>query len=192
MLKQMRVAKLILLGTGAVGKTSLRRKYLGEGFSSEYLMTIGADFAYTAIQLPSGVLKSQIWDIAGQPRFSVVRKTYYSGCVGGIIVFDRTRPDTLDSAMKWLEELWKNCGHGPIPVIILGNKSDLLQEEYLPIDNKAESWSKEISEKTLTSEGFRVSFLKTSAKTGLNVNIAFELIAKEVFNYIQDREPDLD
>lgn len=183
-LEEVRVVKIILLGDGAVGKTSLRRRFLGKGFSSEYLMTIGADFAFSSIQINEATLNCQIWDLAGQPRFSGVRKAYYSGCFGGILVFDRTRPKTLDNTMLWLKDLWKDSGHGPIPFILLGNKSDLLNEENLQLDEKAKSWAEGISEEIFPTKGFRATFLKTSAKTGLNVNKAFEVLGNEILNYM--------
>lgn len=184
-LPQNRVAKVILLGDGAVGKTSIRQRYLGKGFSSEYLMTIGADFSFSSIKIDDISLNCQIWDLAGQPRFAGVRRAYYSGCVGGILVFDRTYPETLDNSMLWLKELWKDSGHGPIPFILLGNKSDLIHENNLQLDDKAKSWVDDISEETLSAEGFKATYLKTSAKSGQNVNKAFELLAKEVLNYME-------
>ncbi|MHA2362866.1 MAG: GTP-binding protein [Candidatus Hodarchaeales archaeon] len=177
--------KLALLGEGAVGKTSLRRKYLGIKFTSEYLLTIGADFATNIIPVTENItFKAQIWDLAGQPRFSGVRKAYYLGCLGGLLIFDRTRPETLENTMNWLNELWNGSGRGPIPFIILGNKSDLLHEDHLKLEKKAKLWTKVFTDETVPKKGFKVHYLKTSAKTGLNVDKAFGLLAKEILNYI--------
>lgn len=179
--------KIALLGDGAVGKTSLRKTYLGEGFSSEYLLTLGADFAMKTIQLDGKTIKFQIWDLSGQLRFSQVRKGYYAGCYGGILVFDRTRPESLEHTMHWLNELWKNSGKGPVPFVILGNKSDLL-EGNKTIDKKAALWAKTFTEETRPLKGFNVPYIKTSAKTGLNVEAAFDQLAKNIFSWIKKVE----
>ena len=179
--------KIALLGDGAVGKTSLRKTYLGEGFSSEYLLTLGADFAMKTISLDGKTIKFQIWDLSGQLRFTQVRKGYYAGCYGGILVFDRTRPESLEHTMHWLNELWKNSGKGPIPFIILGNKSDLLEGNG-KIDKKAALWAKTFTEETKPLKGFDVQYIQTSAKSGMNVDLAFSQLAKNIFSWIDNVE----
>ena len=175
--------KIALLGDGGVGKTSIRKNYLGEAFSSEYLLTLGADFAMKTTQYESKSIKFQIWDLSGQLRFSQVRQGYYNGCFGGILIFDRTRPETLENTMNWLTELWKNSGKGPVPFLILGNKSDL-EPGNNELDKKARLWAKTFSEETENLKGFSVSYLQTSAKTGHNIEQAFNLLAKQIFAWI--------
>lgn len=179
--------KIALLGEGAVGKTSLRRKYLGDSFSSEYMMTIGADFALKNTKINDDyTLKMQIWDLAGQPRFSSVRKAYYLGCLGGLLVFDRTRPESLELTYHWLNELWSSSGRGPVPFIILGNKSDLLTESVknIILNQKVNRIISAFNEETFPRKGFNTHYITTSAKTGLNVDLAFHTLATEILNYI--------
>ena len=71
------LVKIVLAGDGAVGKTTLRRRYLGEGFQASYMMTIGADFAVKRVDIGGKTITFQIWDLAGQPRFQMVRELYY-------------------------------------------------------------------------------------------------------------------
>ncbi|MHA2203636.1 MAG: Rab family GTPase, partial [Candidatus Hodarchaeales archaeon] len=124
--------KICLLGDGGVGKTSLRERFLGKGFQSGYILTIGADFAVQNLEIDGTQYKFQIWDLAGQQRFEAVRALYYKGSHGAILVFDRTRPESLFNLENWKRELFTNVGR-QIPYIILGNKSDLpnaiIQEE---------------------------------------------------------------
>jgi Ras-related protein Rab-1A len=182
--KETHAIKIALLGDGGVGKTSIRKSYLGEAFSSEYLLTLGADFAMKTTEFNGKEIKFQIWDLSGQLRFSQVRQGYYNGCYGGILIFDRTRPDTLDDTMEWLTELWKNSGKGPVPFLILGNKSDLVPGN-VDLDKKARLWAKTFTEETEHLKGFSVSYLQTSAKTGQNVEKAFNLLAKQIFSWIE-------
>ncbi len=175
-LTDVKLFKLVLGGSWAVGKTSIRRRYLGHGFKGEYIRTLGADFALKTTKLTIGgqdiKIQWQIWDLAGQPAFKVIRRVYIGGAKAALVVYDITRPETLEDAMKWCEEIWKYCGQQRrIPIILLGNKIDLRGK--LPHD------------KLVTrEEGLRVArslgipFFETSAKTGENIDAAFEHLGK--------------
>jgi len=71
--------KTVLIGDGAVGKTSIRRAYMGEAFMSSHLATLGVDFAQKLIQTEDAPVRFIIWDLAGQPTFERVRRHYYQG-----------------------------------------------------------------------------------------------------------------
>ncbi|MHA2366531.1 MAG: Rab family GTPase [Candidatus Hodarchaeales archaeon] len=115
------VVKLLILGDGAVGKTAIRQRYLGQGFRENYTQTIGADFAPKYIEMPKselnpyGMVKTQIWDLVGQPSFEEVRSKYYLGSHGALLVFDITRNDTYENIINWQGELIKNISEGVFP-----------------------------------------------------------------------------
>ena len=177
--------KICLLGDGAVGKTALRRTYLGEDFRSEYLMTIGADFALTTVKIDNVEIKFQIWDLAGQPRFNLVRNTYYSGSYGALIIYDRTRPESFSSCLNWLSELWKGSGRGPVPFVLLGNKSDLIIDNETQItDTQASNLIHMFNQETVPRKGFEVKYYQTSAKTHQNVDEAFYFLGSQVLSWI--------
>ena len=173
--------KICLLGDGGVGKTSLRERFLGKGFQSGYILTIGADFAVQNLTIRDIQYKFQIWDLAGQQRFSAVRALYYKGSHGAILVFDQTRLDSLYSLDNWKQELYTNVGR-EIPFVILGNKSDLPgaidQEQIDRFVKKSHSETQDIP--------FNLKYLKTSAKSGLNVTEAFEQLAIIIGEYIEE------
>ncbi len=173
--------KICLLGDGGVGKTSLRERFLGKGFQSGYILTIGADFAVQNLTIKDIQYKFQIWDLAGQQRFSAVRALYYKGSHGAILVFDQTRLDSLYSLDNWKKELFTNVGR-EIPFIILGNKSDLPgaidQEQIEQFVKKSQSETQDIP--------FDIKYLKTSAKSGLNVTQAFEQLGLTIGDYIEE------
>lgn len=186
--RQKYIMKVILIGDGAVGKTSIRRNYLGESFQSDYYMTIGADFAIKDVRLSNGIdIKYQIWDLAGQPIFRGVRNSYYDGCFGAIVVFDLSRPRTFSNAILWINELWKANGQGPIPVVFIGNKFDLVNKEVNVIKN-AFKFTQMFSKETDSKKGFVTPLLITSAKTGLNVENAFDLLGQSIFSWIAKRK----
>lgn len=182
----MYLMKTTLLGDGAVGKTALRERYLGKGFQASYLMTVGADFAvkevsinYNGQEVP---VKFSIWDLAGQPRFTGVREMYYKGSAGGILVFDVTRRDSFLNLPKWVEELFTHNGKGPIPLIVLGNKIDLRStaKDYVT----TEEGQRFVERLRQQYPQIGVKYLETSAKTGENVEKAFEEIAKAVISFL--------
>lgn len=177
--------KIVLAGDGAVGKTALRERYLGHGFKSQYLMTIGADFALKTVDIEKQQVKFQIWDLAGQQRFQAVRSVYYAGSLGALLVFDITRRDSFENIEMWLDEIWKHNGKGHIPVVILGNKYDLRDQTPGCVEEKeALDLAKNLSKKT-KEKGFEVKFLNTSAKTGLNVADAFQTLGEVYFDFIR-------
>lgn len=180
--------KIVLAGDGAVGKTALRERFLGKGFSSNYMMTIGADFALKESIIRDKSIKFQIWDLAGQPRFGTVRSVYYYGCLGALLVFDVTRPDTFMNLETWVDEIFQNNGKGMIPLVLLGNKIDL--REQFPnhvTDGQAEDFSSKLSEKSEES-GFPVKYMPTSAKTGLNVSAAFDMLGNVYLDYVEEQQ----
>jgi small GTP-binding protein len=178
--------KITLLGDGAVGKTALRDRFMGKSFTADYMMTIGADFATKQVELGPqyGNIKYQIWDLAGQPRFEAVRGLYYRGSLGGLLVFDVTRPPSFENTPSWVKELWKNNGKGRVPIVILGNKIDLrgaVPENLEP--GHGQALARHLSE----IAGFQIPYLETSAKTGQNVIEAFINLGESILNYIKGR-----
>ena len=181
--------KLVLCGDGAVGKTAIRERFLGRGFSSIYLQTIGADFASTekdvSVDSNNYKVQYQIWDLAGQTEFGSVRKTYYEGCFGSLMVFDITRPASFQNLPTWINELWSNSGRGKVPIVLLGNKADLKEKfpEHIR-DTQIKQYVSELNS-SIGKAGFFVEYLETSALTGQNIEHAFTTIGKQVVSWIK-------
>lgn len=171
-----RLWKIVLVGDGAVGKTSLRKRYLGEGFESDYLSTMGADFALYDTIVGTTEIRWQIWDLAGQPVFADVVKAYYTKIFGAIIVYDVTRRQTFDNSENWLNDISANSGRDrQVPVVLLGNKIDLRYEEG------AEATSSE--EGQAFADRLGAPLIETSAKTGAGVQAAFDKLGQAILEY---------
>ena len=85
----MHVFKVLLCGDGGVGKTSIRRRYLGQSFKKEYIVTMGADFATIEIKVANQTCWFAIWDIAGQEIFENLRPVFYSLRLLGVSDYQR-------------------------------------------------------------------------------------------------------
>ncbi len=164
--------KVCLIGDGYVGKTSIRRKYIGEGFRSNYIPTLGVDFAQKITTTKDGNTRLVIWDIAGQSQFQSLRKRYYEGCSGLILVYSVVDRESFDNASKWLVEAHGYMQKFPV-LIIVANKIDLRADypkEDIVSYEEGEEFTKMFSEKLNTPS----IFIETSALTGVNVDDAFD------------------
>jgi len=172
------ILKVVLLGDGAVGKTSLRLRYMGLGFAQSYMMTIGADFAVKSLDTASGKqIKLQIWDLAGQPHFSKVRSLFYNGTGAAILVYDCTRLNTFQNIDNWMEELLKNV-KTPIPIILIANKTDLRGVVDFSVTKEEGYYLAQKIAKKYFNKKNTVGYIETSAKSGDNVANAFSLLVE--------------
>jgi len=170
--------KVIAVGDGAVGKTSITLRFSTGTFRDSYIMTIGVDFAVKTIDVGTSEgakkIKLQIWDTGGQERFSYVRPLYYKGAMGGLVVFDVTQVESFQNIPRWFEEVKKNRGN--IPLILVGNKVDLPDRK---INGEQ---AKELAKK------HGVQYLETSAKTGESIERIFLELSKSMVQYARQIE----
>ena len=177
--------KLLLIGDSYVGKSNILLKYLKNQFNENSKTTIGVEFGTKNIIINNKRIKIQIWDTAGQERYRSITSAYYKGAKGALIVYDITRKNTFDNIDKWITDLKLN-GDKNICIIILGNKSDLIDKREI---NKNDGIKK--------AEMYKTAFLETSALNGDNISKAFdELIEQIVINnkniFQDDNENEID
>ncbi|MFX0117563.1 MAG: Rab family GTPase [Candidatus Hodarchaeota archaeon] len=180
MTKKVRFAKVVIAGDPAVGKTSLRARFLGKPFKAEYLETLGADFATYETKINDILLKWQIWDLAGHTKFCDVLKRYYLGSFGALVVYDATRPETHDSVINWAVEIWNhNSGYAEkIPIVLLANKIDL--KKGIAVETGA---GKELAKTLALKRKGPTPYFETSAKIGHGVKEAFEELGKLIIDF---------
>ena len=156
------IFKVVVLGDGAVGKTSLVLQFTERKFNDNYIMSIGANFAIKMISKPEKniAVRLQIWDLAGQKHFAFVRPSFYRGAFACIFVFDLTRRDSFEHVKNWVDESEQYVPG--VPCILLGNKADL-QEERVISKSEGEALAEELG----------ASYYETSAKEAQNVDLCF-------------------
>lgn len=178
--------KIILIGEGAVGKTALRLKFMGEESTHGlYISTLGADFSLKYIDIEDQSIMLQIWDIAGQSRFKDIISSYYEGANGALVVYDLTRMQTFEEVKYWIDHLYSITG--PIPFCILGNKLDIAPTNQIFQDvlTEADYKIKELNDVLKKDFGFEIHHFLTSAYTGEHVEEAYTLLTKEVLEYLK-------
>lgn len=167
--------KICMIGEGNVGKTSLIRKFVYDTFDDSYVSTIGMKATKKDLALcdTGGTgeyrLCLTIWDIMGQPGFlHLLKGSYFQGASGLIAICDVTQKDTLYALPEWIKT--SRDASGKVPIVFLGNKCDLIDEQefYLEDINKYSANYDDAS-----------SFL-SSAKTGENVELAFQTLAETI------------
>ena len=179
--------KIILIGEGAVGKTALRLKFMGEESTHGlYISTLGADFSLKYIDIEEHSVMLQIWDIAGQSRFKEIISSYFEGANGALVVYDLTRMETFEQVKYWVDHLFSITG--PIPFCILGNKLDIspTNEIFQDVLTEADTTIKKLNEIIKQDFGFEIHHFLTSAYTGEHVDEAFDLLVNEIMKYLQN------
>lgn len=158
--------KICLLGSFAVGKTSLASRFVDGPFSGKYLTTIGVKVDRASVVVGASTVSLMIWDMAGEDRFQRVEPAYLRGAAGYLLVVDGTRRATLDQALLLQERAEGLLGR--VPFRLLLNKVDLRSE-----------WGLEGGTvETLAAHGWKVS--STSAKTGEGVGEVLRSLAEEM------------
>lgn len=152
--------KILLIGDSSTGKSSILTVYTDQIFNETFMSTIGVDFKIKTIQIDNRDVKLQIWDTAGQERFRTITTSYYRGVHGIFAVFDLSDRISFRNITNWLDEIARYAPEN-VPIILIGNKSDLPRE------------ISEIDAKKFADERNLIYF-ETSAKKNININESFD------------------
>ncbi|XP_053621568.1 uncharacterized protein LOC128681580 isoform X2 [Plodia interpunctella] len=117
-------AKIVVLGSQGVGKTSLVVRYIGKMFSKHISPTIGASFFTCNINVDDARVKLQVWDTAGQERFRSMAPMYYRNANAALLVFDISSGSSFAAIKSWVKELQSNVPETMV-LSLVGNKCDL-------------------------------------------------------------------
>jgi small GTP-binding protein len=158
--------KICMLGTFAVGKTSLVARFVESIFLDRYLTTVGVKISKKALQIGNQEWHLILWDLAGEDEFLQIRTSYLRGSAGYLLVVDGTRRATFEAALSIQQRVAEAVGN--VPFVVLFNKSDLESEWDIGDDAMTE----------LAQRGW--PWLKTSAKTGVGVDEAFRMLVEKM------------
>ena len=176
--------KTCFLGDSGVGKTSLIRRFVFNEFDDSYLRTMGTKVSKktVTIDMPDEDKRFNItfmvWDIMGDIHFrGLLHHSYIFGAKGAFLVYDVTRSDTLEGLTDWVDSLIRES-EANIPILFIANKVDLTNGQK--IDNAS-------TEKL--AQTYNTPWLLTSAKTGENVEKAFEILGKKMIaDYLKENK----
>jgi small GTP-binding protein len=157
------IVKVVIAGDGAVGKTSLIRRYCTGMFQESRIMTIGVDFQIKIVEVDGKPIKLSIWDVAGQERFGAFRDSFYRGARAVALVYDVTDPLSLENLSKWQREIARvapGC-----QFMVVGNKIDLPRKVQRA---QGENWARPQ----------QFSYIETSAFSGAGVDEFFVTLAR--------------
>jgi len=168
--------KILLLGDASVGKTSFTKRYCYNIFNPSERLTIGVDFHVKTIELNDSKIKLQIWDVGGEERFRFLLPTYCLGANAAFLLYDITRPSTLDNISEWMTIVRQKGG--PIPIMLVGSKIDLSKSSR----QVQRDYGIQIAEKNKMA-----SFVEISAKDNINVDDAFKLLTEMTLERTNNR-----
>ncbi|ODV89030.1 hypothetical protein CANCADRAFT_32418 [Tortispora caseinolytica NRRL Y-17796] len=164
--------KIIILGDSGVGKTSLMQQFVNKKFSNQYKATIGADFLTKEVIVDDRMVTMQLWDTAGQERFQSLGVAFYRGADCCVLVYDVNNTKSFENLDSWRDEfLIQASPRDPenFPFVVLGNKIDIEESKRTIPQRRALSFCQ--------SKG-NIPYFETSAKEAINVEQAFEVIAR--------------
>ena len=164
--------KFVILGDHEVGKTSIIRRFVEGTFSELYRATIGLNILSHMFEFFGNEIGVTLYDLGAQKFFKRFRKTYYSGAQAAFIVFDLSNRRSFENVPNWYEELREFVPDIDIPIVLVGNKSDLKEERNI-FYQEGVKLANRLSEK----EKIKISYIETSALTGENIEDAFNLIS---------------
>uniref|UniRef100_A0A3Q3NPC5 RAB34, member RAS oncogene family b n=1 Tax=Labrus bergylta TaxID=56723 RepID=A0A3Q3NPC5_9LABR len=171
------IAKVIVVGDVAVGKTCLISRFRKGAFEKNYKATIGVDFEMERFEVLGVPFSLQLWDTAGQERFKCIASTYYRGAQAIIVVFDLSSVNSLAHARQWLEDAMKENDPSSVLLFLVGTKKDLSSPDQLAhVEQEAIRLSEEIKAEywAVSAYGVRDFFFRVASLT-FEANVLSEL-----------------
>ena len=172
--------RIILVGDTSVGKTCILCKFTDGIFKDAHESTIGVELGIKIIFLQDEQIKFQVWDTSGQENYRSVTRTFYRRADCALLVFDLTISETFHSCIHWLQEIRGNT-KSEIQIFLIGNKNDLIEG--------TESEEIHTAAKEFTERNKLAGYFQTSAKTGENIDLIFENIAKKLWEVKEEIGP---
>ncbi|XP_013396655.1 ras-related protein Rab-23 [Lingula anatina] len=162
--------KVVVVGNGAVGKSSMIQRYCKGIFTKDYKKTIGVDFLERQIEINCEDVRLMLWDTAGQEEFDAITKAYYRGAQACVLAFSSTDRDSFDAIQSWKKKVEDEVGE--LAMVLVQNKIDL-EDEAVVQQEEGEELAKQL----------KLRFYRTSVKDNVNVDEVFKYLAEK---YLQE------
>ncbi|XP_071140716.1 ras-related protein Rab-23-like [Mytilus galloprovincialis] len=167
--------KVVVVGNGAVGKSSMIQRYCKGIFTKDYKKTIGVDFLERQIEVNTEDVRLMLWDTAGQEEFDAITKAYYRGAQACVLAFSTVDRESFEAVESWKKKVEDEVGE--IGMVIVQNKIDLIDDAVVEPE-EAENLAKRL----------RLRFYRTSVKDNLNVEEVFRYLSEKYLEQINEVE----
>ena len=166
--------KIVVCGDPSVGKTSTILRFTDNAFMRTYIPTLGVSISEKILKLGKMHVNLILWDVAGQSKFEVMRRHFYQGTEGVILIFDLTNRKSFDGLPSWFKDLRKNVNPHLKKLVgfILGNKEDLTEKRKVTFE-----------EATEVANELGLGYIETSALTGKNVEESFKKLSEALLEF---------
>lgn len=151
-----------------MGKSSILLRFTDDTFSERHAATIGVDFRTRDMNFQGKVIRTTVWDTAGQEKFRSLTSSYYRGTHGIVLVYDVTNRDSFQHVEDWLNEVTTYVGEDDCVMLLVGNKIDLEARAVSTAEGQAFAREK------------AMVFIETSAKTTIGIRQTFEELVQKV------------
>ncbi|MHA1934023.1 MAG: Rab family GTPase [Candidatus Thorarchaeota archaeon] len=163
--------KIVTVGAASVGKTSMIVRYSTGAFREHYSPTLGTGFAFKKMKVDEDFVNLQIWDMGSQDFLERVRSNYYMGAFGAIFVYDVTSWESLNAVQEWQEEVDRNLEE--YKAILVANKIDLVVDRVVSTEEGSQM-----------AKSLDMKYMETSVRLNRNVNETFQLISKDIIEWL--------
>ena len=164
--------KLIFLGSSGVGKTNILLRLQGKDFIARSMATNNPSYASKLFELEGHLFNTVLWDTSGAEKYMQLTKIFCKNANGGFIVYDIANKNSFDDIDKWIK-LFKESNNMDVPIIIIGNKSDLYYQEEVSEDQSR-----------LKAKEYGADIIYTSALTddrySDNIQTAYKMLMEKV------------
>ena len=163
---------VVVIGDPRVGKSSIIQQYAQDGFTNDYLPTVGVDFNSRLVQTEGKFVHVHMWDCSGEESFVWAAKKHILKADGFVFVYDVTNERSFNNLTHWLKQVQRYAKAPNLPKMLVGNKSDLRQKQVI-----GASRAKEFG----IPEGMK--HVEVSARTGRYLNVIFYVLCTEILRY---------
>ncbi|KAK2156601.1 hypothetical protein LSH36_209g05048 [Paralvinella palmiformis] len=157
--------KVVVVGNGAVGKSSMIQRYCKGIFTKDYKKTIGVDFLERQIEVNGEDVRLMLWDTAGQEEFDAITKAYYRGAQACVVAYSIVDRDSFEAVEEWKKKVNEEVGE--IATVLVQNKIDLVDEAVVTAEEAEEQATR-----------LNLKFYKTSVKDNTYVDDVFRFLAE--------------